>query len=101
MIIRGTTPPIRFSFEHISPLAMTAAFLTIRQGGVVIEKDLSEAAAVTEKILEWQLTQEETLALEANRQAKVQCRYKLTGDAVGASKIHDVPVSAVLKDGEI
>ena len=44
MIIRGTTPPIRFTFSDVNPLEMTAAFLTIRQNSVTIEKELSSPA---------------------------------------------------------
>ena len=29
MIIRGTTPPIRFTFSDVNPLEMAAAFLTV------------------------------------------------------------------------
>ncbi len=101
MIIRGTTPPIRFSFSYVNPLEMTAAFLTIRQSSVTIEKDLSSASSVTDAMIEWQLTQEETLVLEAGRLAQVQCRYRFESGAVGASRIYDENVYAVLKEGEI
>lgn len=101
MIIRGTTPPIRFSFSDVNPLEMTAAFLTIRQSSVTIEKDLSSASSMTDAMIEWQLTQKETLALEAGRLAQVQCRYKFQSGAVGASRIYDENVYAVLKEGEI
>ena len=47
------------------------------------------------------LTQEETLALEAGRLAQVQCRYRFASGAVGASRIYDENVYAVLKEGEI
>ena len=52
-------------------------------------------------MIEWQLTQEETLALEAGRLAQVQCRYRFASGAVGASRIYDENVYAVLKEGEI
>ena len=101
MIIRGTTPPIRFSFSDVNPLEMTAAFLTIRQNDVTIEKELSSAVSVTESMIEWRLSPEETLALEAGRLAQVQCRYRFESGAVGASRIYDENVCAVLKEGEI
>ena len=100
MIIRGTTPPIRFSFTEVSPLEMTQAYLTIRQRNILIEKDLSEAV-VTEDALLWTLTQEETLSLEENRPAQVQCRYKFSSGAAGASRTYEEPVYGILKDGEI
>ena len=101
MIIRGTTPPIRFTFSAVNPLEMTAAYLTIRQNRLTIEKDLSAASSVTDTLIEWQLSQEETLALEAGRLAQVQCRYKFASGAVGASRVYDENVCAVLKEGEI
>ena len=101
MIIRGTTPPIRFTFSDVNPLEMAAAFLTVHQNDVTIEKELSSASSVTDNMIEWQLTQEETLALEAGRLAQVQCRDRFASGAVGASRIYDENVYAVLKEGEI
>ena len=100
MIIRGTTPPIRFSFTEVDPQAMTEAFLTIRQNNTLIEKGLSEAV-VTEDALLWELSQSETLSLEEGWNCKVQCRYKFASGAAGASRIYEEPVYGVLKDGEI
>ena len=74
MIIRGTTPPIRFTFSDVNPLEMTVAFLTVHQNDVTIEKELSSASSVTDNMTEWQLTQEETLALELSRPRKWSMR---------------------------
>ena len=52
-------------------------------------------------MIEWQLSQDETLALEAGRLAQVQCRYRFSSGAVGASRIYEENVYAVLKEGEI
>ena len=100
MIIRGTTPPIRFTFTEVDPQAMTQAFLTIRQNNVLIEKGLSQAI-VTGDALVWELTQAETLSLAENRNARVQCRYRFADGAAGASRVYEEPVYGVLKDGEI
>ena len=100
MIIRGTTPPIRFSFTELDPQDMTEAYITIRQKDVLIEKGLSEAV-VTQDALLWELSQAETLSLEDGWNARVQCRYKLASGAAGASRIYEEPVYGVLKDGEI
>ena len=54
MIVRGTTPTIRFQFKSIDPREMEAAFLTIAQDGVLIEKGLAEAEAYGD-CLEWRL----------------------------------------------
>lgn len=100
MIIRGTTPPIRFSFSEVNPLDMTQAILIIRQNGRIIEKDLSDAV-VTDSAIIWTLTQQETLSLQESYAAKVQCRYKFASGAAGASRIYEEPVYGILKDGEI
>lgn len=100
MIIRGTTPPIRFTFTEVDPQAMTEAFLTIRQNDLLIEKGLAEAVVTEDSIL-WELTQGETLSLEEGWNAKVQCRYRFASGTAGASRIYEEPVYGILKDGEI
>ena len=100
MIIRGTTPVIRFAFNEVNPLEMTGAYLTIRQRNILIERELSDANVMA-NALEGELTQEETLSLEENVPAKVQCRYKFATGAVGASQIYEEPVYGILKEGGI
>ena len=51
MIIRGTTPPIRFTFSDVNPLEMTEAYLTVCQNDVTIEKALSSASSVTDTMV--------------------------------------------------
>lgn len=100
MLIRGTTPTIRFAFSEVNPLEMTEAYLTVQQRRIRIEKTIADAS-VSEDALEWELTQEDTLLLEENRPANVQCRYKFASGAVGASQIYEEPVYGILKEGEI
>ena len=100
MIVRGTTPTIRFTFKTIDPREMEAAYLTISQDGVLIEKGLGEAEAYGD-CLEWRLSQAETLSLVADRATKVQCRYRLPDGTAGASKMYAERVYGVVKGGEI
>ena len=100
MIVRGTTPPIRFTFKEVKPSEMTEAYLTIRQRSKEIERGMDDAT-ILEDAIEWVLTQEETLSLEENRPVKIQCRYKFSDGSAGASRIYEEPVYDVLKEGEI
>ena len=43
MIARGTTPTIRYTFSLVDVSAIVVAYLTIKQGSLVIEKDLTSA----------------------------------------------------------
>ena len=74
MIVKGTTPRIRFTFSKVTPENITTAFLTIKQSNeTIIEKDISEAE-VGENYLEWELSQNDTLAIDAKQSVKIQCR---------------------------
>ena len=85
-IIRGTTPAIVYTFEKISVTDITSAYMTIQiNGETVLEKDLSDATVSTEaKTLTWQLTQEETLSLDA-QYIKHQCNWITQSGLRGAS----------------
>lgn len=101
MITRGTTPSIRFTFSLVNVSLISVAYLTIEQGSLVIEKDLSSATIdQTNKFIEWPLTQEETLSI-ADDMLKIQCRYKLQDGKAYASRIYNVNPSDILKDGVI
>lgn len=83
MIIRGTTPTIKYTFKVVDPASITAAFLTIKKGGeIVIEKDLA-AASVGEDSLSWTLTQAETLSIAG--MAQVMLNWLLNDGTRGAS----------------
>ena len=100
MLIRGTTPTIRYTFKTVDPAEITAAYLTLKFSGGQIEKDLT-AATVGTKYLEWQLTQTETLALKAVKNVEIQLRYKTTGGDAYATPITLETAARILKDGEI
>ena len=84
-IIRGTTPTIRYTFTEIDPADLTAAVLTIRQGNITLEKDLTMAVR-DEGSLAWELTQSETLAFTPTT-ARIRCNWLLNDGTRGASKV--------------
>ena len=100
MIIRGTTPTIKFTFKTVDPQQIVTAYLTMKQGELVIEKTLADGT-VGENYIEWQLSQAETVSLDDDENINIQCRYKLADSAAYASKIYSVPPYDILKDGVI
>lgn len=100
MIPRGTTPTIRFAFNVIDVATIVVCYLTIQQGDLTIEKDLSEATIGGGGYLEWSLTQEETLAL-GDDNIDIQIRYRLGDGRALQSKIYTVHPSMILKEGVI
>lgn len=100
MIARGTTPTIQFTFKSVDTADIVVCYLTIKEGDkVLIEKTL-EDASVGNGLLEWGLTQEETLKLH-DEQVDIQLRYK-TGDGHAfISKVFSVSPMQILKDGVI
>lgn len=106
MIIRGTTPTIRYTFHEVAVDTITDAYMTIEQDGrSICELELDDAVAGTD-YLDWTLSQTQTLTLEQmsnydlKRYCDIQCRYKV-GSKAYASKVSHVPVAMILKEGEI
>lgn len=84
MIIKGTTPTIRYTFNTINTEDIAVAFLSIKQNDkTIIEKDLS-TATVDEGTIFWKLTQEETLKLRRKVFATIYLDY-LLGDGTRAA----------------
>ena len=100
MITRGTTPKLKFLFRSVDVSEMAVAYLTVEQGDLVIEKDLSQAE-IGDGYIEWELSQEETLQIGIECNLKIQCRWKLDDGTTGASPINMVSPYQILKDGEI
>lgn len=101
MIVRGTTPTIRYTFKTIDPSTIVTAYLTMTQGTeVVLEKDI-EDATVGDAYIQWSLTQEETLALSPKMDAEYECRYKLNDGSAFVTKRSHESVQDVKKDGVI
>ena len=100
MIVRGTTPTIRYTFSNVDIADIATCYLTIKQGTTVIEKTLQDATA-GDGYLDWVLSQAETLSLDENQNAEVQIRYKMTSGMVYASTISTGLPYKILKQGEI
>lgn len=103
ILARGTTPVIRVTYKTLDVSTIDVAYLTIEQGAVTIEKDLTDATVVhsgNNNYLEWALTQEETLSLCSNCNVAMQVRCRANGEAYD-SPINVVPVYRILKEGVI
>lgn len=84
MIIKGTTPTIRYTFSHIDTEDIVAAVLSIKQNDkTIIEKTLADAV-IEEGSASWRLTQEDTLKLRRKIFATIYLDY-LLGDGTRAA----------------
>ena len=84
-ITRGTTPTITFNFKVVSVSNISAAILTIKQGGLIkIEKTLA-AATVGNTTLSWTLSQSDCLEL-TNGKATIMLNWLTADGTRGASK---------------
>ena len=96
---RYTTPTLVFKLPFEAS-ELTEAYITLEQKNVTIEKGLSDCMQ-DEKTLSLVLSQEETGQLEAQRGTAVQLRCKDGSGKVYASKIFNIQIDDVLKEGEI
>ena len=98
MIIRGTTPTIKFCFCDIDVSEIEVAYIIIKQHNrSKIEKDITSAFKIDNYIL-WRLTQEETLLLAPHTSATIDCDWKLTSGLRGKSHRLTVAVENSGKD---
>lgn len=100
MIARGTTPTIQFTFKAVDTADIAVCYLTMREGDLVIEKTLEDAREVGNGLIEWSLTQEETLKLR-EEPVDIQVRYKTNDGHAFISKVFSVSPIQILKDGVI
>ena len=82
-IIRGTTPTLIYKFKIVDVAEIIKAYLTIKQGSILIEKSLNDAVPGTDT-LSWTLTQEETLSI-GTRQASIMLNWVTSDGTRGAS----------------
>ena len=104
-MMRGTTPIISYTFHTIDVEDIAVIYLTLQQGGVKVERDITTATVETSQTvgkISWKLTQEETLKfLQSKALVQIQIRYRLVDGTAGGSKISQVDPQAILKDGVI
>ena len=84
-IITGTTPSFYFIPQGVQVSSITQAFLIIKQcGKTVIEKSL-ESADISDGVMLWTLSQEETFKLKPFIKAMINCVWKLEDGFRGES----------------
>lgn len=99
-MIRGTTPRLEFTLPFGTDMIQAAYVTFAHKGNVVLEKELSECSCEGDKII-LNLSQKDTLALQAGTVVEMQIRVLTIGNNALASNIMTAPVSRILKDGEI
>lgn len=99
-MIRGTTPTITITAAGLSEISIDRAYLTIKQKGNVIEKEL-EDMAINGDVLTVTLSQEETLSFTVGVDVELQLRVLSKSGTAYASQIISTPVGRILKDGVI
>lgn len=92
MIRQGTTPTIKINISGINHEEFEKKVLTIKQGEVVISKN----AEFVEDHYEVYLSQEDTLLLDSNKEAKLQMKFKTTSGQVVASGIISKTILEIL-----
>lgn len=95
---RYTTPTIVFSLPFLSS-TISVAYINIEQRQKKLIKDLS-ACTTEDKKLKCKLTQDDT-GLFSKGKAIIQLRCKCTDGNAYASKVKEIQIDDVLKDGEI
>lgn len=98
-MIRGTTPTLTFNLPFDTSI-IKSAYITVRCNEIEIEKGL-ESCVLTGKKIQTKLTQEETLSLPKNKEAKIQLRVLTVDDDALATDIYIKPVLEILKEGVI
>lgn len=101
VIYRGTTPTVRYWFEVVNPANIIVAYLTAMQGrDVIFEKDIN-SMDVGEDYVDWNLDQEDTLSLSADKKCFITMTYKTANGKRYESLPLITSVARSGKDGEI
>lgn len=86
VIIRGTTPTLKFTFSKVDTAEIVTAYLVIKQlDEIVVEKNMT-AATIAEGSVSWTLTQSESLSLKNKVRAGIYCDWVLSDGTRGRSK---------------
>lgn len=99
---RGTTPTLTFTTPYEAAMVQSG-YLTFQQRGTnVLDLPLSDPSiTVEDNAISVTLTQENTLAMTTAAPCEAQIRAILSSGSAVASNIVNIPVCAILKDGEI
>ena len=111
---RGTTPTFTWRLRNILYTDIAVLWLTIKQGDVVLNLDLNSSGLTLEdetEVIEQEtvhntlvkvlLSQEETLMFRSDKKAEAQIRVRFGDDTAGKTKVYDLDVERILKDGVI
>jgi hypothetical protein len=101
MIMRGTTPTIRFTFSKVDVSEIEVLYVTAEQGGVILFEKTIDDATMGENYFDVHLSQDDTLAIDAKTKFSIQCRYRLTNGMAGGSKVYEIYGERVLREGVI
>lgn len=83
VIIRGTTPTIKYKFGTVNVSDITKAILTLKVGDEIITEKDKDAATIGEDSISWKLTQQETLNVASGAEAMLN--WVLADGTRGAS----------------
>lgn len=99
---RGTTPTLTFTTPYQASL-IQSGYITFKQrGAIVLDAAFTdENVTVADNAISIALTQEQTLAMTTAAPCEAQIRAVLQDNKAVASNIVDIPVCAILKEGEI
>ena len=100
-MFRGTTPTIQVNLSNVDFTNVSELWFTISQlGRVIINRELDEVT-IEGTTITVTLTQEETLALRANANTRLQVRLLMNDGCAMATPITKLDVNGILKDGVI
>lgn len=98
---RGTTPTIQVNLSNVDFTNVSELWFTISQlGRPIINRDLDEVT-IEDTAISVTLTQEETLALRANANTRLQIRILMADGCAMATPAVKLDVNGILKDGVI
>lgn len=97
---RGTTPTLTFTLPFETNLISKCYVSFFQKERLRVEKELTNCDCVG-KTITVKLTQSDTLSFVSNAVVKIQIRALLSDGNAVASKVMEMNVKDVLKDGEI
>lgn len=101
-MIRGTTPTLCFKTPYEADMVQSGYITFTMRGDILLDISLdNEGVAIGDNVISLTLTQAQTLLFDPQAATLVQLRLVLADNNAVASNIVKVPVTKILKDGEI
>lgn len=99
---RGTTPTLTFTTPYAADIVESGYITFNQRGATVLDVPFSDSSVnVSDNAISITLTQEQTLAFSIAAPCQAQIRAILESGKAVASNIVQIPICAILKDGEI